>query len=85
MTKVQKVKGEQASLMHGLALQQRMERVATLLETYAEDVDKAVYVLNSALGAGMSWEEIDTMVKRETAAGKCYVCCLEHYSFDGIF
>lgn len=40
-----------------------------LVQAFADDVDKACLVINSALGAGMAWEDIDDMVKTETAAG----------------
>ena len=69
--KVDKVKGEQNSLILTLEKQQRkMEEGALLVELFADDVDKCMLVINSALTAGMSWDDIDTMVKVETAKGK---------------
>ena len=46
-----------------------MEEGALLVELFADDVDKCMLVINSALTAGMSWDDIDTMVKVETAKG----------------
>jgi hypothetical protein len=67
---VDKVKGEQSNLIATLERQQRkMEEGALLVELYADDVDKCMLVINSALTAGMSWDDIDTMVKAETAKG----------------
>lgn len=66
-----KVKGEQSSLIATLERQQRkMEEGALLVELFADDVDKCMLVINSALTAGMSWDDIDTMVKAETAKGE---------------
>ena len=65
------MKGEQNNLIITLEKQQRkMEEGALLVELYAEDVDKCMLVINSALTAGMSWDDIATMVKVETARGK---------------
>lgn len=47
-----------------------MEEGALLVELFADDVDKCMLVINSALTAGMSWDDIDTMVKVETAKGE---------------
>jgi hypothetical protein len=67
---VDKVKGDQSSLIATLERQQRkMEEGALLVELFADDVDKCMLVINSALTAGMSWDDIDTMVKAETAKG----------------
>lgn len=64
------MKGEQNSLIATLEKQQRkMEEGALLVELFADDVDKCMLVINSALTAGMSWDDIDTMVKAETAKG----------------
>lgn len=65
------MKGEQSSLIATLERQQRkMEEGALLVELFADDVDKCMLVINSALTAGMSWDDIDTMVKAETAKGE---------------
>ena len=71
LIQVDKVKGEQSSLIATLERQQRkMEEGALLVELFADDVDKCMLVINSALTAGMSWDDIDTMVKAETAKGE---------------
>jgi predicted ribosome quality control (RQC) complex YloA/Tae2 family protein len=68
--KVSKVKIEMENQLRGFVVQQqKMEISATLVELYAEDIDKAALVVNSALSAGVSWEDLDAMVATETAAG----------------
>lgn len=68
--------GEQQGLIATLGLQQRkMEEAALLVELFADDVDKCMLVINSALTAGMDWDAIDTMVKVETARGKPFMDC----------
>jgi hypothetical protein len=69
--KIEKIQRDQEKMQKALAAQQeRMQRGAMLLETHAEAVDKAALVINSAVGAGMAWEDIAEMVKVETAQGK---------------
>jgi hypothetical protein len=36
-----------------------MEEGALLVELFADDVEKCMLVINSALGAGMSWTDIE--------------------------
>lgn len=68
--------GEQQGLIATLGLQQRkMEEAALLVELFADDVDKCMLVINSALTAGMDWDAIDTMVKVETARGESFIDC----------
>lgn len=68
--KISKIQSDHEHMLHGLVQQQsKMQRSAMLLETYAEEVGKVCIVINSALSTGMSWEDIDEMVKTETAAG----------------
>eukprot|EP01034_Spumella_vulgaris_P026390 gene26390-32964_t len=68
--KIEKVKNEQEQKLRGLEQQQsRMEQSAMLLELYAEDVEKVMLVVNSAMGSGMAWEDIEKMVSAEQKAG----------------
>lgn len=68
--KVNKVKAEMENQLKGFVMQQqKMELSATLVEIYAEDIDKACLVINSALAAGVSWDDLEAMVVNETAAG----------------
>jgi predicted ribosome quality control (RQC) complex YloA/Tae2 family protein len=68
--KIDKIKRDQERMQQSLVAQQeRMQHGARLLEAHAEEVDKVALVINSALGAGMTWEDIAEMVKSETAAG----------------
>ena len=69
--KIEKIQRDHEKAKNSLILQQeRMEKSALLLETHAELADKVALVINSAIGAGMAWEDITEMVKAETAAGK---------------
>jgi orotate phosphoribosyltransferase-like protein len=82
---VDKVKGEQNSLIATLEKQQRkMEEGALLVELFADDVDKCMLVINSALTAGMSWDDIDTMVKAETAKGEYAVQCVDQFGSGSV-
>ncbi|KAJ1435199.1 hypothetical protein B484DRAFT_301185, partial [Ochromonadaceae sp. CCMP2298] len=49
--------------------QSQMQRAAELLEVFADGVDKVCLVINSALGSGMGWEDIELMVEAERAGG----------------
>ena len=61
---------EQQHLIETLSqAQMDLERQASLVELFADDVDKLCLVLNSALGAGMSWEDISEMVAADAARG----------------
>ena len=85
-----KVKDDQNSLIVTLEKQQRkMEEGALLVELYAEDVEKCMLVINSAMAAGMSWTDIDLMVKAETAKGTLpcwHILILLVYSYlTGVF
>lgn len=44
---------------------------------------KAFLVINSAMGAGISWDDIATMVAAETAAGTCYTTPVLCYFVSG--
>ena len=39
------------------------------METFGDIIDKACLVINSAIGAGMSWDAIEEMVETEKMAG----------------
>ena len=79
------MKGEQNSLIATLEKQQRkMEEGALLVELFADDVDKCMLVINSALTAGMSWDDIDTMVKAETAKGEYAIQCVNQFDSGSV-
>eukprot|EP01038_Epipyxis_sp_PR26KG_P009740 gene9740-13106_t len=68
--KIEKVKNEHNKLLKSLEKQQlRMEKNAMLLELYAENVDKVILVINSALNSGMAWNDISDMVDMEKENG----------------
>ena len=45
--------------------QEKLKQHAQLVEVHAEDVDKALGVINSALDTGMDWEALDQLVEVE--------------------
>jgi len=68
--KVIKVRQEMENQLKGFEDQQsRMQQAAAVVEANAEQVDKVCLVINSALAAGLSWDDIGAMVATETAAG----------------
>lgn len=76
--KVDKVRAEQQAAVLQLQLQQRrLQRQAQLLELHAPDVDRVLLVLNSALGAGMNWDDVEEMVALEKSNGESH--CLLRY------
>jgi len=68
--KIEKVKQARMDQIDSIAAKQkRLELSAGLVEVHAAEIDKLQLVLNSALGNGMSWDEIQVMVDNETANG----------------
>lgn len=77
--RVNKVKAEMENQLKGLSEQQeKMQHGAMLVEAHAEEVDKALLVINSALGAGISWEDIEAMVAAEKAIGNPIASLISH-------
>ncbi|CAM9478235.1 unnamed protein product [Ectocarpus sp. 8 AP-2014] len=55
-----------------LALEERQEKMlrhAQLAEAWADEVEKALMVVRSALANGMDWQDLEDLVKAETANG----------------
>lgn len=68
--KLQKVQDEHDRMLQSLSQQQRdLEDSALLLEMFADKVDKAALVINSALSAELTWSQIQDMVDMETQRG----------------
>eukprot|EP00606_Chrysophyceae_sp_TOSAG23-5_P000762 GSChrysophyteH2.ASY1.ANO1.1338.1 assembled CDS len=68
--KIEKVKAGRAEQIAGIEDDEsKLAAQASLVETYAEDIDKLAMVLNSAMENGLSWDEIQIMVDEETDNG----------------
>lgn len=81
--KISKVRNDQSNMIKSLeSKQQKMELHAQLVELYAEDIDKLLLVLNSCVDNGMSWSEIEDMVKAETAARNPIASLVKKLSLD---
>ena len=75
--RIRKVRHEHRKALKQLMLhQQTLQKAASILEIYSDDVDKVLLVLNSAINAGLSWQDIEEMVERETEAGETLVFAL---------
>ena len=66
------MRAEQTNILNALITQQnKNEKAAILVESYADDIDKALLVINSALCSGMAWDDVTSMVAAETVMGNC--------------
>jgi len=68
LERLEKIKKDQSKRMDGL--ENEMEKVrehAQLVEMHADDVDKAIGVINSALDSGMDWTALFELVEVEKA------------------
>ena len=64
--KLSKIRQDQQGRVDSLQKEQeRLMKHAQLVETHAEDVDKALTVINSALDTGMDWEALHQLVQVE--------------------
>jgi len=68
--KLEKIRRDQEQRVTALQTEiERMQAHAVLIETNADDVDKALSVINSALDTGMDWEALGQLVKVEQDNG----------------
>lgn len=66
--RLEKIKRDQATRMERLELDMvQVKDHAQLVELHADDVDKALGVINSALDGGMDWETLEELVAVEQA------------------
>ncbi len=66
--RLEKIRKDQSKRMEGLEIEMvRLKDHAKLVETHADDVDKALGVINSALASGMDWEALGELVEVEKA------------------
>lgn len=64
--RLSKIRLDQQKRADGLALErERWKHSATLVETHAEDVDRALGVISSALESGMDWNALEQLVLME--------------------
>ncbi|KAK6146252.1 hypothetical protein DH2020_020121 [Rehmannia glutinosa] len=70
MQKLDKIKIDQESRVHVLKREvEQCEKTAALIEYNLEDVDAAILAVRVALANGMSWVDLDRMVKEEKKSG----------------
>ena len=66
LAKLEKVRVDQQLRIESLYEQQNLlEQQARSVQYHADDVDKALLVINSAISSGMSWDQIEQIVKVE--------------------
>jgi len=66
--RLEKIRKDQSKRMEGLEIEMvRLKDHARMVETHADDVDKALGVINSALASGMDWEALGELVEVEKA------------------
>lgn len=64
--RLEKIRRDQEKRIEGLLEEQeKMKREATLVETFATDIDNALLVINSALDNGMDWDDLESLVEYE--------------------
>ncbi|CAM9368366.1 unnamed protein product, partial [Scytosiphon promiscuus] len=68
-----------------LALEERQDKMlrhAQLAEAWADEVEKALMVVRSALANGMDWQDLDELVKAETANGNPIASLIHELRLD---
>ena len=66
--RLEKIRQDQSKRVEGLESEMvRLKEHAELVELHADDVDKALGVINSALDSGMDWEALSDLVEVEKA------------------
>lgn len=64
--RLDKIKKDQSKRMEGLEVEmEKVKESAQLIEMHADDVDKAIGVINSALESGMDWDALEELVTVE--------------------
>jgi len=68
LERLEKIKNDQSKRMEGLETEmEKVKEHAMLVEMHADDVDKAIGVINSALESGMDWTALFELVEVEKA------------------
>lgn len=66
LLKLEKIRKDQEKRMEGLEIEMsKVKEHARLVEIHADDVDKAIGVINSALDSGMDWNSLEELVEVE--------------------
>jgi predicted ribosome quality control (RQC) complex YloA/Tae2 family protein len=77
--KLEKVRLDQQERIESLYTQQDIyERQARTIQLHAEDVDKAILVINSALDSGMSWDQLEQVIAIEQRQNRNPIALLIH-------
>eukprot|EP00554_Chaetoceros_debilis_P006316 CAMPEP_0194076996 /NCGR_PEP_ID=MMETSP0149-20130528/3697_1 /TAXON_ID=122233 /ORGANISM="Chaetoceros debilis, Strain MM31A-1" /LENGTH=1262 /DNA_ID=CAMNT_0038757887 /DNA_START=246 /DNA_END=4034 /DNA_ORIENTATION=- len=68
LDRLNKIKRDQSKRMEALEAEMlKVKEHAELVETHADDVDKAIGVINSALAQSLDWDDINELVEVEKA------------------
>lgn len=68
LERLEKIKRDQSNRMQGLETEMgKVKEHAKLVELHADDVDKAIGVINSAVDSGMDWDALEELVEVEKA------------------
>ena len=79
MLKLEKVRVDQQERIESLYEQQELyERQAKTLQLHADDVDKAILVINSAIDSGMSWDQLEQVITIEQQQNRNPIALLIH-------
>jgi predicted ribosome quality control (RQC) complex YloA/Tae2 family protein len=77
--KLEKVRVDQQERIESLYAQQgQYERQAKTLQLHADDVDKAILVINSAIDSGMSWDQLEQVISIEQQQNRNPIALLIH-------
>ena len=77
--RLEKVRADQQERLDALYRQQeRLEQEAQTVQAHADNVDKALAVINSALDSGMGWDQLEQVVKVEQTQNRNPIALLIH-------
>ncbi len=83
LNKVDKVKQDQERRIQTLLFEQEeLFDAAELVELHAANVDATITVINSALGSGMSWEDLNEYVSIEQNNGNPIACMINKINYE---
>ena len=83
LKKLDKVRNEARNHAEKLErTQESMQRQAQLVARYADEIDRCLLVLNSCLGGGMPWRDIEEMVAFEARQGNAIAAMVKRLRLD---
>ena len=77
--KLEKVRADQQERLEALTTQQeKLQEEAKTVQLHAENVDKALAVINSALDSGMDWDQLEKVIEVEQQQNQNPIALLIH-------